>query len=149
MNTIFDCYAPYKGDITYRKQGSLIAFEAGTAVTYGLFGAQERGQLFIGPGEDVYAGMIVGQSGKSVDIDVNVCKTKHLTNTRSSSADEALRLVPPRLMSLEQAIEYVDTDELLEVTPQHLRLRKKILDPRLRKRANISAAMKNAAELES
>ena len=146
MNTIFDCYAPYKGDITYRKQGSLIAFEAGTAVAYGLFGAQERGQLFIGPGEEVYAGMIVGQSGKSVDIDVNVCKTKHLTNTRSSSADEALRLVPPRLMSLEQAIEYVDTDELLEVTPHHLRLRKKILD--LRKRASISAAMKNAAELE-
>ena len=148
MNTIFDCYAPYKGDITYRKQGSLIAFEAGTAVAYGLFGAQERGQLFIGPGEEVYAGMIVGQSGKSVDIDVNVCKTKHLTNTRSSSADEALRLVPPRLMSLEQAIEYVDTDELLEVTPHHLRLRKKILDPRLRKRASISAAMKNAAEME-
>ena len=148
MNTIFDNYAPYKGDITYRKQGSLIAFEAGTAVTYGLFNAQERGQLFISPGDEVYAGMIVGQSGKSVDIDVNVCKTKHLTNTRSSSADEALRLVPPRIMSLEQAIEYVDTDELLEVTPHHLRLRKKILDPRLRKRANISAAMKNAAEIE-
>ena len=148
MNTIFDNYAPYKGDITYRKQGSLIAFEAGTAVTYGLFNAQERGQLFISPGDEVYAGMIVGQSGKSVDIDVNVCKTKHLTNTRSSSADEALRLVPPRIMSLEQAIEYVDTDELLEVTPHHLRLRKKILDPRLRKRANISAAMKNAAEME-
>ncbi len=148
MNTIFDCYAPYKGDITYRKQGSLIAFEAGTAVAYGLFNAQERGQLFIGAGEEVYAGMIVGQSGKSVDIDVNVCKTKHLTNTRSSSADEALRLVPPRLMSLEQAIEYVDTDELLEVTPNHLRLRKKILDPRLRKRANISAAAKSAAQMQ-
>ena len=148
MNTIFDCYAPYKGDIVYRKQGSLIAFEAGTAVAYGLFNAQERGQLFIGAGEEVYAGMIVGQSGKSVDIDVNVCKTKHLTNTRSSSADEALRLVPPRLMSLEQAIEYVDTDELLEVTPNHLRLRKKILDPRLRKRANISAAAKSAALMQ-
>ena len=148
MNTIFDCYAPYKGDIVYRKQGSLIAFEAGTAVAYGLFNAQERGQLFIGAGEEVYAGMIVGQSGKSVDIDVNVCKTKHLTNTRSSSADEALRLVPPRLMSLEQAIEYVDTDELLEVTPNHLRLRKKILDPRLRKRANISAAAKSAAMMQ-
>ena len=91
MNTIFDKYAPYKGDIVYRKQGSLIAFEAGTAVTYGLFNAQERGQLFISPGDDVYAGMIVGQSGKAVDIDVNVCKTKHLTNTRSSSADEARR----------------------------------------------------------
>ena len=142
MNTIFDTYAPYKGEIAFRKQGSLIAFEAGTAVAYGLFNAQERGQLFIGPGEQVYEGMIVGQSGKSVDIDVNVCKTKHLTNTRSSSADEALRLTPPRIMSLEQAIEYVDTDELLEVTPNHLRLRKKILDPRLRKRAAISAAAK-------
>ncbi len=142
MNTVFDCYAPYKGEIAFRKQGSLIAFEAGTAVAYGLFNAQERGQLFIGPGEQVYEGMIVGQSGKAVDIDVNVCKQKHLTNTRSSSADEALRLTPPRLMSLEQAIEYVDTDELLEVTPSHLRLRKKILDPRLRKRAAISAAAK-------
>ena len=136
MNTIFHGYAPYKGDISYRKTGSLIAFESGTAVAYGLFGAQDRGQMFIGPGEEVYTGMIVGQSSKAVDIDVNVCKTKHLTNTRSSSADEALRLVPPRIMSLEQAIEYVDTDELLEVTPHHLRLRKKILDARLRKRAS-------------
>ncbi|MBE5998291.1 MAG: translational GTPase TypA [Eubacteriales bacterium] len=136
MNTVFSGYAPYKGDISYRKTGSLIAFEAGTAVAYGLFGAQERGQMFISPGEEVYTGMIVGQSSKAVDIDVNVCKTKHLTNTRSSSADEALRLVPPRIMSLEQAIEYVDTDELLEVTPHHLRLRKKILDSRLRKRAS-------------
>ena len=135
MNTIFDGYAPYKGDITYRKTGSLIAFEAGTAVAYGLFGAQERGQMFIGPGEEVYTGMIVGQSSKSVDIDVNVCRTKHLTNTRASGSDEALRLVPPKIMSLEQAIEYIDTDELLEVTPHHLRLRKKILDARLRKRA--------------
>lgn len=136
MNTVFSGYAPYKGDISYRKTGSLIAFETGTAVAYGLFGAQERGQMFISPGEEVYTGMIVGQSSKAVDIDVNVCKTKHLTNTRSSSADEALRLVPPRIMSLEQAIEYVDTDELLEVTPHHLRLRKKILDSRLRKRAS-------------
>ena len=136
MNTIFHSYAPFKGDISYRKTGSLIAFESGTAVAYGLFGAQERGQMFIGPGEEVYTGMIVGQSSKAVDIDVNVCKTKHLTNTRSSSADEALRLVPPKIMSLEQAIEYVDTDELLEVTPHHLRLRKKILDARLRKRAS-------------
>ena len=136
MNTVVSGYAPYKGDISYRKTGSLIAFEAGTAVAYGLFGAQERGQMFISPGEEVYTGMIVGQSSKAVDIDVNVCKTKHLTNTRSSSADEALRLVPPRIMSLEQAIEYVDTDELLEVTPHHLRLRKKILDSRLRKRAS-------------
>ena len=143
MNTIFSGYAPYKGDISYRKQGSLIAFEQGTAVAYGLFNAQERGLLFISPGEQVYSGMIVGQSGKTEDIEVNVCKTKHLTNTRSSSADEALRLVPPRILSLEQAIEYIDVDELLEVTPTHLRIRKKILDPRLRKRANISAAMKN------
>ena len=136
MSSVFDSYQPYKGDISYRKTGSLIAFEAGTAVAYGLFGAQDRGQMFISPGEEVYAGMIVGQSSKAVDIDVNVCKTKHLTNTRSSSADEALRLVPPRIMSLEQAIEYVDTDELLEVTPHHLRLRKKILDSKLRKRAS-------------
>ena len=143
MNTIFSGYAPYKGDISYRKQGSLIAFEQGTAVAYGLFNAQERGFLFISPGEQVYSGMIVGQSGKTEDIEVNVCKTKHLTNTRSSSADEALRLVPPRILSLEQAIEYIDVDELLEVTPTHLRIRKKILEPRLRKRANISAAMKN------
>lgn len=145
MNTIFSGYAPYKGDIVFRKAGSLIAFESGTAVTYGLFNAQERGPLFISPGEEVYSGMIVGESGKSEDIEVNVCKTKHLTNTRTSSSDEALRLVPPRIMSLEQAIEYVDSDELLEVTPLHLRLRKKILDPRLRKRAQISAAMKNQA----
>ena len=144
MNTIFAGYAPYKGDITYRKQGSLIAYETGTAVAYGLFNAQERGFLFISPGESVYSGMVVGQSGKTEDIEVNVCKTKHLTNTRSSSADEALRLVPPRILSLEQAIEYIDTDELLEVTPNHLRIRKKILDPRLRKRAEISAAQKNA-----
>ena len=128
MNTIFSGYAPYKGDISYRKQGSLIAFEQGTAVAYGLFNAQERGFLFISPGEQVYSGMIVGQSGKTEDIEVNVCKTKHLTNTRSSSADEALRLVPPRILSLEQAIEYIDVDELLEVTPTHLRIRKKILN---------------------
>ena len=146
MNTIFAGYAPYKGEIAYRKQGSLIAFESGTAVTYGLFNAQERGMLFIHPGDEVYSGMIVGQSGKTEDIEVNVCKTKHLTNTRTSSSDEALRLVPPKIMSLEQAIEYVDTDELLEVTPHNLRLRKKILDPRLRKRAQISANAKLANE---
>ena len=144
MNTIFAGYEPYKGDITYRRSGSLIAYEGGQAVTYGLFNAQERGALFISPGEDVYAGMIIGESGRTEDIEVNVCKTKHLTNTRTSASDEALRLVPPRIMSLEQAIEYVDTDELLEVTPKHLRLRKKILDPRLRKRAQVSAAAKAA-----
>ena len=141
MNTIFDGYGPYKGDIQYRKQGSLIAFEAGEAITYGLYNAQERGTLFIGPGEKVYSGMVVGQNGKGEDIELNVCKKKQLTNTRSSSADEALRLTPPKVLSLEQALEFIDTDELLEVTPGSLRIRKKILDPTMRKRA----AMKSAA----
>ena len=135
MNTVFDGYGPYKGDVQYRKQGSLIAFEAGEAITYGLFNAQERGTLFIGPGEKVYAGMIVGQTGKAEDIEVNVCKTKHLSNTRTSSSDEALRLVPKKVLSLEQSLEYIDTDELLEITPESLRIRKKILDPTMRKRA--------------
>lgn len=139
LNTIFDGYAPYKGDIKFRKQGSLIAFESGESVTYGLFNAQARGTLFIGPGEKVYSGMIIGQSGKAEDIELNVCKTKHLTNTRSSSADEALTLVTPKVLSLEQALEFIDSDELLEVTPTSLRIRKRILDPRLRKRD----AMKN------
>ena len=137
LNTMFDGYAPYKGDFPYRKQGSLIAFEAGETVTYGLFSAQERGTLFVGPGEKVYSGMVIGQNGKAEDIELNVCKTKHLTNTRSSSADEALKLTPPRVLSLEQAIEFIDTDELLEVTPSSLRIRKKILDSRDRKRASI------------
>ncbi|UWP58040.1 translational GTPase TypA [Ruminococcus gauvreauii] len=136
MNTVFDEYGPYKGDIQYRKQGSLIAFESGESVTYGLFSAQDRGTLFIGPGEKVYAGMVIGQNGKAEDIELNVCKTKHLTNTRSSSADEALKLTPPRVLSLEQALEFIDKDELLEVTPDSLRIRKKILDARLRKRAS-------------
>ena len=138
LNTIFEGYAPYKGDIQYRKQGSLIAFEAGEAVTYGLYSAQERGTLFIGPGEKVYAGMVIGQNGKAEDIELNVCKTKHLTNTRSSGSDEALRLTPPRILSLEQALDFIDTDELLEVTPKNLRIRKKILDARLRKRSAIN-----------
>ncbi len=138
LNTIFENYGPYKGDIQYRKQGSLIAFEAGEAITYGLFNAQERGTLFIGPGEKVYAGMVIGQNGKAEDIELNVCKTKKLTNTRSSSADEALKLTPPRILSLEQCLEFIDTDELLEVTPKNLRIRKKILDPTLRKRAAFS-----------
>ena len=136
INTIFDGYGPYKGDIQYRKQGSLIAFEAGEAITYGLYNAQERGTLFISPGEKVYSGMIVGQNGKGEDIEINVCKKKQLTNTRSSSADEALRLTPPKVLSLEQALDFIDTDELLEVTPENLRIRKKILDPTLRKRAS-------------
>ncbi len=137
LNTVFDGYGPYKGDIAYRGQGSLIAFEAGESITYGLYNAQERGILFIGPGEKVYSGMVVGQTGKSEDIEINVCKKKQLTNTRSSSADEALRLTPPKIMSLEQALDFIDTDELLEITPSKLRIRKKILDPTLRKRANI------------
>ena len=136
LNTSFDDYAPYKGDIQYRKQGSLIAFEAGESVTYGLYSAQERGTLFIGPGVKVYAGMVIGQTGKAEDIEINVCKTKKLTNTRSSSADEALKLVPKKIMSLEQCLEFIDTDELLEVTPENLRIRKKILDPTMRKRAS-------------
>ena len=135
INTIFNGYAPYKGDIQYRKQGSLIAFEAGESVTYGLFNAQDRGTLFIGPGEKVYSGMVIGQSAKPEDIELNVCKKKHLTNTRSSSADEALTLTPPKILSLEQALEFIDTDELLEITPKSLRIRKKILDPTLRKRS--------------
>ncbi len=137
INTIFDGYQPYKGDIQYRRQGSLIAFETGESVTYGLYGAQERGTLFIGPGERVYSGMVIGENGKTEDIELNVCKTKHLTNTRSSSADEALRLTPPRVLSLEQALDFIDTDELLEVTPKSLRIRKKILDSRMRKRSSM------------
>lgn len=134
INTIFDGYDYYKGDMSYRSNGSLIAFEAGTSVTYGLFNAQERGTLFIGSGVDVYAGMVVGETGRQEDIEVNVCKTKHLTNTRSSGADEALKLVPPKQLSLEQCLDFLDTDELLEITPENLRIRKKILDSRLRKR---------------
>lgn len=137
INTIFDGYEPYCGDIAYRKSGSLIAFETGESVAYGLFSAQDRGTLFIGPGQKVYSGMIVGSSSRAEDIELNVCKKKHLTNTRSSSADEALTLVPPRILSLEQAIDFIDVDELLEVTPESLRIRKRILDPTLRKRANM------------
>lgn len=139
LNTEFEGYAPYKGDIFYRKTGSIIAFESGESITYGLFNAQERGTLFIGPGEKVYAGMVIGKNGKSEDVEINVCKTKKLTNTRSSSADEALRLVTPKVMSLEESLEFIDTDELLEVTPENLRIRKKILDPTLRKRSMIKS----------
>ena len=135
LNTEFNGYGPYKGDIQYRKQGSLIAYEAGESITYGLFNAQERGTLFIGPGQKVYSGMIVGQCSRAEDIEVNVCKKKHLTNTRSSGADDALTLVPPKQLSLEQALEFIDTDELLEITPENIRIRKKILDPTARYRA--------------
>lgn len=135
LNTSYEGYGPFKGDIQYRKQGSLIAFESGEAITYGLYNAQERGVLFIGAGEKVYSGMVIGQNGKPEDVEVNVCKRKQLTNTRSSNADDALRLSPPKVLSLEQALEFIDTDELLEVTPKSLRIRKKILDPLMRKRA--------------
>ena len=135
INTMFEGFGPYKGDIQYRKTGSLIAFESGESITYGLYNAQERGTLFIGPGEKVYSGMIIGQNAKAEDIEINVCKSKKLTNTRSSGADEALRLTPPKILSLEQALEYIDTDELLEVTPCSLRIRKKILDGTERSRA--------------
>ena len=139
LNTVFEDYGPYKGDIAYRKQGSLIAFESGETVAYGLFNAQDRGTLFVGPGEKVYAGMVIGQNGKTEDIELNVCKTKHLTNTRSSSADDALKLTPPKVLSLEEALEFIDTDELFEITPENLRIRKKILDPTLRFRAKKNA----------
>ena len=135
LNTSFDGYGPYKGDIQYRKQGSLIAFETGESITYGLFNAQERGTLFIGAGTKVYAGMVIGQTGKTEDIEVNVCKKKQLTNTRASGSDDALKLTPPKIMSLEQCLEFIDTNELLEITQKNLRIRKKILDPTLRKRA--------------
>ena len=132
MNHVFSGYEPYKGEIAARNKGSLIAFETGKSVTYGLFNAQERGTLFIGAGVDVYQGMIVGENPRPEDMEVNVCKEKHLTNTRASGSDDALRLVPPRVFSLEQAIEYIGEDELVEVTPKNIRLRKKILDPTAR-----------------
>ena len=136
INTIFEGYVPFKGEISYRGQGSLIAYETGVSVTYGLFNAQERGTLFISAGEKVYSGMIIGQNGKAEDVEVNVCKTKHLSNTRSSGSDDALKLSPPKILSLEQAIDFIETDELLEITPKNLRIRKKILDPLARKRAS-------------
>ncbi|MBO5389088.1 MAG: translational GTPase TypA [Lachnospiraceae bacterium] len=139
INTIFDGYDLYKGDMSYRSQGSLIAFEAGEAITYGLFNAQERGTLFIGAGEQVYGGMVVGQCGRSEDIEVNVCKKKQLTNTRASGSDDALKLTPPKILSLEQALDFIDNDELLEITPKTIRIRKKILDPTLRMRAKRAA----------
>lgn len=128
MASVFDSYAPVKGDIQRRSSGSLVSFETGEAVTYGLFNAQERGVLFIGAGVPVYAGMIVGETPKQEDISVNVCKKKQLTNMRASGSDEALRLTTPRTLSLEQCLEFLADDELLEVTPENLRLRKRILD---------------------
>ena len=136
MNHIFDSYQPYKGDIQARVRGTIVAFENGKSVTYGLYNAQDKGDLFIGPGVDVYEGMIVGLNSRSEDLAINVCKEKHLTNTRASGSDEALRLVPPIQMSLEKAIEFIQDDELVEVTPKSIRLRKKILDTKERERAN-------------
>ena len=135
LNTTFDGYGPFKGEIQYRKQGSLISFETGESVTYGLFNAQERGTLFIGPGEAVYSGMVIGQNGKTDDIELNVCKTKHLTNTRASGSDDALRLIPISKLSLEGCLEFLAQDELLEVTPENLRIRKQILNHEQRMKA--------------
>ena len=135
MNSIFDSYEEYKGEISSRTRGVLVAFEKGVSVTYGLYNAQERGDLFIGPGVEVYEGMIVGLNSRSEDIAINVCKEKHLTNTRASGSDDALRLVPPIEFSLEKAIEFIADDELVEVTPKNIRLRKKILDSKMRERA--------------
>ena len=137
MNTIFDGYQPYKGDIPTRTMGSLVAFESGEAVAYGLFNAQDRGDMFISPGTKVYTGMIVGRNSRADDLDVNVCKKKQLTNMRSSSADEALKLTPPIVMSLEQSLEFISEDEYVEVTPKSIRMRKKVLDPGLRRKIRI------------
>ena len=138
MASVFDSYAPYKGDLNRRNTGSLVAFETGESVSYGLFNAQDRGALFIGPGVKVYEGMVVGVSPKQEDITVNVCKKKQMTNMRAAGSDDALRLVPPRRLSLEQCLDFIDTDELLEITPLSLRIRKKILDPTMRKRSSLN-----------
>ena len=135
MSHMFEGYEPFKGEVLSRVRGTIIAFEKGKSVTYGLYNAQDKGDLFIGPGVDVYEGMIVGLNSRGEDLAINVCKEKHLTNTRASGSDEALRLVPPIQMSLEKAIEFIADDELVEVTPKSLRLRKKILDSRERERA--------------
>lgn len=135
MNHIFDSYEPFKGDVVSRVRGTIVAFEAGKSVTYGLYNAQDKGELFIGPGVEVYEGMIVGLNSRGEDLSINVCKEKHLTNTRASGSDDALRLVPPIQMSLEKAIEFIQDDELVEITPESIRLRKKILDTKERERA--------------
>lgn len=137
LNQVFDAYEPYKGEITQRRHGSLVAHETGVSTGYGLFATQDRGRLFIGPGIDVYEGMVVGSTPKAGDITVNVCKKKHVTNMRASGSDEALKLTPPSILSLEQSIEFIDDDELLEVTPKNLRIRKKILDKTMRLRSQV------------
>ncbi len=138
INQLFDCYEPYKGEITQRYHGSLVAHETGVSTGYGLFAAQDRGKLFIGPGVEVYEGMVVGSTPKAEDITVNVCKKKHVTNMRAAGSDEALKLTPPSVLSLEQSIEFIDDDELLEVTPKSLRIRKRILDKTLRMRSKVN-----------
>ena len=136
MNAIFDSYQPYKGEISRRSNGSLISYETGVSVVYGLYNAQERGTLFIDAGVDVYEGMVIGCSPRSEDMVVNVCKKKQLTNTRAAGSDDALRLTPPRRMSLEECLEFMAEDELLEITPKNIRIRKAILDNNLRAKAN-------------
>ena len=140
MASVFSEYAPFKGDITSRTRGTIVAFEAGTSITYGLFNAQLRGELLIGPGVEVYEGMVVGINSRNEDLTINVCKEKHLTNTRSSGADDALRLVPPKKMSLEESIEFIAEDELVEVTPENIRIRKKTLDTKTRERESRRAS---------
>jgi len=135
MYHVFHGYAPWKGDIPGRTRGSLVAFEAGETTAYGIYNLQDRGTMFISPAQEIYLGQVIGESNRDVDIDVNPCKKKHLSNTRSSASDEALRLVPPRIMSLEQALEWINDDELVEVTPKSIRLRKAILDKHDRKKA--------------
>ena len=136
MNAIFDGYAPFKGEIPKRQVGSIISFETGITTAYGLYSAQDRGILFVEPGVEVYAGMIVGANPKGFDLEVNVCRKKHQTNMRAAGSDEALRLSPPKIMSLEEALEFIEDDELVEITPQSIRLRKKILDSTKRYKAN-------------
>ena len=135
MYHVFHGYAPWKGDIPGRTRGSLVAFEAGETTAYGIYNLQDRGTMFISPAQEIYLGQVIGESNRDVDIDVNPCKKKHLSITRSSASDEALRLVPPRIMSLEQALEWINDDELVEVTPKSIRLRKAILDKHDRKKA--------------
>lgn len=135
LNSVFDGYAPYKGDIPKRNEGSLIAFETGEATAYGLYGAQDRGILFIKPGTKVYEGMVIGSSPKNMDIEINVCRKKHQSNIRASGSDEALRLSPPKIMSLEEALEFIANDELIEITPTDFRIRKRILDSTKRYKA--------------
>ena len=135
MNQYLDGYEPYKGDIAMRKRGSLVAFETGESITYGLYNAQERGKLFIGPNVKVYEGMVVGENSRNEDVNVNVCKRKQMSNVRASGSDDALKLTPPTIMSLENCMEFIGDDELVEVTPLNLRIRKRILNSELRAKA--------------